>query len=287
MSDAFGARLHAAVIERGPLCVGIDPHASLLSAWGLPDDASGLERFTMTVVDALAEQVAVLKPQSAFFERHGSAGIQVLERAAAAAREAGALVLLDAKRGDIGSTATAYADAFLRPSSPLSVDAVTVSPFLGPDSLRPFFDAAHQYGRGVFVLALTSNPDGAQVQLARTSAPAGGPAAGDAGATTVAGAVLASVAAENVGAQPMGSVGAVVGATIGSTTEDLDVNGPLLAPGFGAQGGTVADLHRVFGPSVRRVVPTTSRDVLAAGPDVAALQAAAQACALTVAGLWA
>jgi orotidine-5'-phosphate decarboxylase len=85
----------------------------------------------------------------------------------------------------------------------------------------------------------------------------------------------------------MGSVGAVVGATIGSTTEDLDVNGPLLAPGFGAQGGTVADLHRVFGPSVRRVVPTTSRDVLAAGPDVAALQAAAQACALTVAGLWA
>jgi orotidine-5'-phosphate decarboxylase len=287
MSDAFGVRLHAAARERGPLCVGIDPHASLLSAWGLPDNASGLERFTMTVVDALAEQVAVLKPQSAFFERHGSAGMRVLERAAAAAREAGALVLLDAKRGDIGSTATAYADAFLRPSSPLCVDAVTVSPYLGPDSLRPFFDSAAEHGRGVFVLALTSNPDGAQVQLARTSSAAGKPAGGAAGTTTVAGAVLASIAAENAGAQPMGSIGAVVGATIGSTTEDLDVNGPLLAPGFGAQGGTVADLHRVFGSLVRRVVPTTSRDVLAAGPDVAALQAAARASAHSVAGLWA
>jgi orotidine-5'-phosphate decarboxylase len=287
MSDAFGVRLHAAARERGPLCVGIDPHASLLSAWGLPDNASGLERFTMTVVDALAEQVAVLKPQSAFFERHGSAGMRVLERAAAAAREAGALVLLDAKRGDIGSTATAYADAFLRPSSPLCVDAVTVSPYLGPDSLRPFFDSAAEHGRGVFVLALTSNPDGAQVQLARTSSAAGKPAGGAAGTTTVAGAVLASIAAENAGAQPMGSIGAVVGATIGSTTEDLDVNGPLLAPGYGAQGGTVADLHRVFGSLVRRVVPTTSRDVLAAGPDVAALQAAARASAHSVAGLWA
>jgi orotidine-5'-phosphate decarboxylase len=211
----------------------------------------------------------------------------VLERAAAAAREAGALVLLDAKRGDIGSTATAYADAFLRPSSPLCVDAVTVSPYLGPDSLRPFFDSAAEHGRGVFVLALTSNPDGAQVQLARTSSAAGKPAGGAAGTTTVAGAVLASIAAENAGAQPMGSIGAVVGATIGSTTEDLDVNGPLLAPGYGAQGGTVADLHRVFGSLVRRVVPTTSRDVLAAGPDVAALQAAARASAHSVAGLWA
>jgi orotidine-5'-phosphate decarboxylase len=139
----------------------------------------------------------------------------------------------------------------------------------------------------VFVLALTSNPDGAQVQLARTSSAAGKPAGGAAGTTTVAGAVLASIAAENAGAQPMGSIGAVVGATIGSTTEDLDVNGPLLAPGYGAQGGTVADLHRVFGSLVRRVVPTTSRDVLAAGPDVAALQAAARASAHSVAGLWA
>jgi orotidine-5'-phosphate decarboxylase len=275
MSQTFGARLHAAATARGPLCVGIDPHASLLEAWGLPDSAYGLEQFTMTVVEALAGQVAMLKPQSAFFERHGSAGIQVLERAVAAAREQGALVLLDAKRGDIGSTASAYADAYLGPSSPIAVDALTVSPYLGFGSLRPFLDAARDSDRGVFVLALTSNPEGPEVQHART------------GDVTVAGAVLAALAKENAGAEPMGSLGAVVGATIGSTTEDLDVNGPLLAPGLGAQGGTVEDLRRVFGPAVRRVIPATARDVLAAGPDIASLRAAAQARADEVAGLWA
>jgi orotidine-5'-phosphate decarboxylase len=275
MSQTFGARLHATATARGPLCVGIDPHASLLEAWGLPDSAYGLEQFTMTVVEALAGQVAMLKPQSAFFERHGSAGIQVLERAVAAAREQGALVLLDAKRGDIGSTASAYADAYLGPSSPIAVDALTVSPYLGFGSLRPFLDAARDSDRGVFVLALTSNPEGPEVQHART------------GDVTVAGAVLAALAKENAGAEPMGSLGAVVGATIGSTTEDLDVNGPLLAPGLGAQGGTVEDLRRVFGPAVRRVIPATARDVLAAGPDIASLRAAAQARADEVAGLWA
>jgi orotidine-5'-phosphate decarboxylase len=273
MSDSFGTRLHAAVGRHGPLCVGIDPHASLLEAWGLPDTAYGLEQFAMTVVEALGDRVAMLKPQSAFFERHGSAGIQVLERTVASAQAAGALVLLDAKRGDIGSTAAAYADAYLGPSSPLAVDAMTVSPYLGFGSLRPFLDTAREQGRGVFVLALTSNPEGASVQGAV------------AGAGTVAGAVLAAVARENAGARPLGSVGAVVGATIGSTDEDLDVNGPLLAPGFGAQGGTVDDLRRVFGNSADRVIPTTSREVLGAGPDVGRLRFAAQAGAERVAGL--
>jgi orotidine-5'-phosphate decarboxylase len=274
MTDSFGSRLHAAVRRRGPLCVGIDPHASLLDAWGLPDTASGLEQFAMTAVDALGSSVAVLKPQSAFFERHGSAGIGVLERTIAAARSAGALVLLDAKRGDIGSTAAAYADAYLAPSSPLAVDAVTVSPYLGFGSLGPFLQAAREHGRGVFVLALTSNPEGASVQHAVE------------GGSTVAGRVLASLARENAGARPLGSFGAVVGATIGSTDEDLDVNGPLLAPGFGAQGGTVEDLRRVFGDSLARVIPATSRDVLAAGPDVDRLRAAAQSGADALSALW-
>jgi orotidine-5'-phosphate decarboxylase len=274
MDQTFGARLHAACADRGPLCVGIDPHAALLEAWGLPDTAYGLERFAMTAVEALAGQVAVLKPQSAFFERHGSAGIQVLESTVSAAREAGALVLLDAKRGDIGSTAAAYADAYLRPGSPLSVDALTINPYLGFGSLQPFVDAAREHDRGLFVLALTSNPEGAQVQHATT------------GNRTVAGTVLAALARANAGADPLGSLGAVVGATIGSTSEELDINGPLLAPGFGAQGGTVEDLRRVFGPAVRHVIPTTSREVLAAGPDVAALRTAAEATAEAVAGLW-
>jgi orotidine-5'-phosphate decarboxylase len=129
--EPFGTRLRHAMDARGPLCVGIDPHAGLLAQWGLDDSPAGLETFALTVVEALADRVAVLKPQSAFFERHGSAGIAALEKAVVAAREAGALVLLDAKRGDIGSTMQGYAEAYLDQSSPMAVDALTVSPYLG------------------------------------------------------------------------------------------------------------------------------------------------------------
>jgi orotidine-5'-phosphate decarboxylase len=261
----FGARLRSATGCRGPLCAGIDPHAALLSAWGLDDDVAGLERFTMTAVEALAGTVAVVKPQSAFFERHGSAGIAVLERAIAAARQLGALVVLDVKRGDIGSTAQAYADAYLDPRSPLAVDAITASPFLGVGSLEPMLTTAAVHGAGVFVLALTSNPEGPQVQHARTA---------DGG--TVAGAVLRALGERNAGAAPLGSFGAVVGATIGGTEEQLDVNGPLLVPGIGAQGGTVASVRSIFGAAVRNVLPSSSRELLAAGPDVAGLRSAAE-----------
>jgi orotidine-5'-phosphate decarboxylase len=251
--------------ERGPLCAGIDPHPSLLAAWGLADDVPGLERFTMTAVEAFAGSVAAVKPQSAFFERHGSAGIAVLERAVRGCRELGAQVVLDVKRGDIGSTAQAYADAYLDQSSPLAVDAITASPFLGVGSLEPMFTTALAQGAGVFVLALTSNPEGPQVQHART----------DEGAT-VAGTVLDALRSRNDSAEPMGSLGAVVGATIGQTDEDLDIGGPLLVPGIGAQGGSVADVRRIFGAAVRNVLPASSREILRAGPDVAALRAAAE-----------
>jgi orotidine-5'-phosphate decarboxylase len=249
---------------RGQLCVGIDPHASLLTGWGLNDDVAGLERFTMTVVDALAGTTAVFKPQSAFFERFGSRGIAVLERAVIEARQAGALVLMDAKRGDIGSTMAAYAATYLDKDAPLFSDALTVSPFLGFESLRPALDAARISGAGVFVLALTSNPEGAEVQRATTP-----------GGTTIAQAMLDHIAAENAGAEPLGSVGAVVGATLTRADADLAVNGPLLAPGIGAQGATPADLPALFGAAVRNVLPSVSRDVLRHGPDPAALRRAA------------
>ncbi|QMU76082.1 orotidine-5'-phosphate decarboxylase [Streptacidiphilus sp. PB12-B1b] len=259
----FGARLRAAMDARGPLCVGIDPHAALLEAWGLDDDIAGLERFTRTVVEALADRVAVLKPQSAFFERFGSRGVAVLEQAVADARAAGALVLMDAKRGDIGSTMAAYADAFLAPGSPLFSDAVTVSPYLGFGSLRPAVEAARAAGAGLFVLALTSNPEGREVQHA----------VGEDG-LTVAQSVLRQLAAENAGAQPLGSFGAVVGATLKGVAADLEINGPLLAPGIGAQGATPADIPAVFGAAAANVVPSVSRDVLRHGPSVAALREA-------------
>lgn len=261
--------------EHGPLCVGIDPHPGLLTSWGLSDDPSGLRTFALTVVDALAGRVAALKPQSAFFERHGSAGIAVLEEVLAAARGTGTQVVLDAKRGDIGSTMDGYADAYLRDGSPLAADALTVSPYLGFGSLAPALAAAAETGRGLFVLCLTSNPEGAGVQHART--PAGSVAGAVAAAAALANA--AELAGTDVGAA-MGSVGLVVGATIGDAVTalgiDLEaVNGPLLAPGVGAQGAGAAELRQVFGAARRTVLASTSRAVLAAGPDRAALRAAA------------
>ncbi|WP_328693910.1 orotidine-5'-phosphate decarboxylase [Streptomyces phaeochromogenes] len=266
MTEPFGSRLRRAMDERGPLCVGIDPHASLLADWGLNDDIAGLERFSRTVVEALADRVAVLKPQSAFFERFGSRGIAVLEKSVEEARAAGALVVMDAKRGDIGSTMAAYASAFLEKGSPLFSDALTVSPYLGYGSLKPAVDLARENGSGLFVLALTSNPEGGEVQHAVRPE--------DTALRNVGATMLAHLAEENAGETPMGSFGAVVGATLGDLSSyDLDINGPLLAPGIGAQGATPADLPGVFGAVVHRVVPNVSRGVLRHGPEIGSLRA--------------
>jgi orotidine-5'-phosphate decarboxylase len=285
VTDPFGARLAAAVAERGPLCVGIDPHAALLIDWGVGDSLDGLRRFTDAVVDALASSVAVLKPQMAFYERFGSRGLAVLEEAVVRARGAGALVLLDAKRGDIGSTMAAYAD-YLRDGHPMQVDAMTVSPYLGPESLEPARSAASRFGGGLFVLARTSNPDAGALQHAVVGE---GRSVAQAVVDTVrgwntpdwvVGDPLPSIAdvrdTASVWGPVTGSFGVVVGATLDRLDVDLDsLGGPILAPGLGAQGGSPADLRRLFGEH-RAVLPTVSRDVLSAGPDVSSLRAAAQ-----------
>ncbi|MBO3085566.1 orotidine-5'-phosphate decarboxylase [Cellulomonas fengjieae] len=273
MTAPFGARLAAAMGSHGPLCVGIDPHPSLLGAWGLADDASGLRSFALTVLDAVAGRVAAVKPQAAFFERHGSAGVAVLEEIVAAGRDTGTLVIVDAKRGDIGSTMGAYADAFLRDGSPLAGDALTVSPYLGFGSLDPAVDLALSSGRGLFVLCLTSNKEGHEVQHARTD-----------DGVTVAARMAARAAALNADVAPLGSIGLVVGATVGDAADrtgvDLAaVNGPLLAPGIGAQGAGARELAQVFGAARGQVLASSSRGVLAAGPDVGALRAAARQAA--------
>ena len=258
----FGARFHGALAERGPFCVGIDPHAGLLRAWDLDDDVAGLERFALSVVEAVAPLCSVVKPQSAFYERFGSAGIAVLEKVIEASRAAGALVLLDVKRGDIGSTSEAYADAYLDPASPLASDAITVSPYLGFGSLTPFVDAARRHDAGLFVLALTSNKEGPEVQHARV----------DTG-ESVATRILDHLRVLNEGAEPLGSFGAVVGATISPEPGvDFAFNGPILAPGFGAQGGTPADIRRIFGSAAAAVAASSSREVLRAGPDAGAMR---------------
>jgi orotidine-5'-phosphate decarboxylase len=260
----FGERLVEAVRQRGPLCVGIDPHASLLTQWGLPDSAEGVEIFATTVINALGDRVAVLKPQSAFFERFGSAGIAVLESTIRQSREAGALVLLDVKRGDIASTAQAYAEAYLNPASPLYADAMTVSPYLGFGSLAPMLAQAQAHGSGVFVLTRTSNPDSHQLQQAVTESGA-----------SVAQTVIDDAATANQGISPLGSVGLVVGATRKAAGLDLSrLNGPVLAPGLGAQGASAEDLI-AFATVDGLVLPSYSREVLAKGPDIDGLRAAA------------
>jgi orotidine-5'-phosphate decarboxylase len=259
----FGARLAAATATRGPLCLGIDPHPELLSAWGLASTPDGLAAFSETCVAAFAG-FAVVKPQVAFFEAYGSAGYAVLERTIAALREAGVLVLADAKRGDIGSTMAAYAAAWAG-ESPLAADAVTASPYLGFGSLAPLLDTAAAPRRGVFVLAATSNPEGAGVQRALTDG------------RSVAQSIIDAAGEANraAGSEP-GSVGVVVGATLRQVPDLSRLGGPVLVPGIGAQGGRPEQLAGLGGAASGTLLPAVSREVLRAGPDVGALRAAGE-----------
>ena len=286
MTAPYGSRLGRQVARRGPLCVGVDPHPAVLRDWGLPVDVHGLERCARGLVDALGSTVAVFKPQSAFFEAYGSAGVAVLERVLADIAQAGALSLLDVKRGDIGSTMDAYAAAYLTDGSSLAADAVTLSPYLGFGSLAGAIELAGQQGRGVYVLALTSNPEAPPLQHARTAAgPTVAQSIVDAAAAANAAALSlddapapdADADAEERHTARLGHVGLVVGATIGRTGVDFSrLNGSILAPGLGAQGATAEDLVAVFGPALPLVLPTSSRGVMAAGPDQASLRTAAE-----------
>jgi len=273
--DGFGDRLASAMSAVGPLCVGIDPHASLLDAWGLADDVEGVRRFSLTVVEALAGRVAALKPQSAFFERHGSRGVAVLEEVIAACRATGTLCIVDAKRGDIGSTMQGYAQAYLADGSPLAGDAVTLSPYLGLGSLAPALDLARDTGRGVFVLGLTSNPEGRSVQAAVAQ-----------DGRSVAAGVVADLDAWNLVCDftHMASGGVVIGATVADAPRRLGVplasfHGPVLAPGIGAQGGGPAQVRTIFQGILGQVLPSSSRAVLAGGPTQAGLR---EACGRTL-----
>lgn len=275
----FGLELSQAMAEKGPLCVGIDPHPALLNAWGLSDDAVGLREFSLRVVEAMAGQVAAVKPQSAFFERHGSKGIAVLEQTLEALQQAGLLSILDVKRGDIGSTMAGYAQAYLSDESSLAADAITLSPYLGFGSLSAAIELAQQNNRGVFVLDLTSNPEGASVQHAR-----------GADGVAVAATICQGVAQANkaaIDAGQLGSIGMVVGATVGDAVANLGLDlaasgGPLLAPGVGAQGAGAPELEQVFTNARPQVLASTSRGVLKVGPKVDDLREAAKMACETV-----
>lgn len=274
-NPTFGHRLVAAGRERGRLCVGIDPHASLLRAWGLSDDLDGLRTFTMTCVEAFADTAAAVKPQVAFFERCGSRGLAVLEDALSALREAGTLTIADAKRGDIGSTMAGYADAWLGETSPLRADSVTVSPYLGVGALQPVFDLAEATGRGVFVLAATSNPEAVALQ-STLQAP------GTPEEKTIAQSIVdacGQLNAQHAAAGEYGNVGVVVGATLAHPPVLDGLHGPVLLPGVGAQGASAADVAQIMAAAPELGFANVSRGVLKAGPTVTALRDAVRALA--------
>ncbi|MGO4300354.1 orotidine-5'-phosphate decarboxylase [Leifsonia sp. RAF41] len=266
----FGDRLARVFAEGGRLCVGIDPHAHLLEAWGLPASADGLRSFGLTVVEAVAVRAGIVKPQVAFFERFGAAGYAALEEVLAAARAAGLLVIADAKRGDIGTSVTAYAEAWLTPGSPLEADAMTAAAYQGVGSLADAMELAERAGKGIFVLAATSNPEAAAVQQAIVQT---GPRAGQ----SVARAIIEDVHSfnqEQTGSRPFGSIGLVLGATVELADYGIDVTTagermpglPVLAPGFGHQGARVEDASRLFGSLAGGVIVSESRGLLSAGP---------------------
>lgn len=263
---SFARRFAAVRAAQGPLVFGLDPSADLLDAWGLGDNADGLDRFADIALEAAVGPVGLVKPQSAFYERHGWRGVRTLQRLVASAREAGLLVILDIKRGDVGSTNDAYAEAYLGKGAPLAADAITVHPYLGLAAMGAFVSRAAESGSCLLVVTRSSNPDGRQVQAAVVP---------DVGERSVEQELLRQVGALNSRLAPggIGPVGAVIGPT--HMTPQLDLaaaNCLFLAPGVGAQGATPGDVATVFAACPDRVMPSASRSLLSAGPQVSRLR---------------
>ena len=260
MADPFASRFARVRSGLGPLVWGLDPSEALLEAWGLGDDPDGLDRFADIVLAAANGVVGLVKPQSAFFERHGWRGFRTLSRLIADARGAGLLVVLDVKRGDVGSTNDAYAEAFLGAGAPLEADAVTVHPYLGLAAMESFVSRASQAGSCLLVVTRSSNPEGRAIQ----SAVDGSGRQIDAGLLREIGKLNRTLAPGQIG-----PVGAVVGPVHMEPELDLpSAQALFLAPGVGAQGATPEDVARVFAACPDRVMPSASRSLLLAGPDI-------------------
>ena len=264
MPSSFGTRIEQAFAKYGQLCVGVDPHAQLLEEWGLPETVEGLKSFSLAVLEASIGRVGFIKPQVAFFEKFGAKGFAVLEQFAELAAAEDILVIMDAKRGDIGSTMTGYFEAWLGKEAPFICDALTVSPFLGVGSLAEVMSECLERGKGLFVLAATSNVEGKTVQRARV------------GDNTLSQDILRQLedinSVSTSAGSLIGSFGAVVGATQNLSASGLSViqteaelTTPILAPGFGAQGAALADARDLFQAGASRVIASVSRSVLTSG----------------------
>lgn len=242
-------------------CVGIDPTPSTLCAWGLDDTAAGAKKFALTMLEAAENAVSLVKPQVAYFERFGAEGYSALTDVIREARQMGLLVLADAKRGDIGSTVDAYAEAWLGKSAPMQVDAITVTPYLGFGSLVPLLNRAHDAGAYVFVVARSSNPEGTSLQ--------------DHGSPKVWHNILDDIA-EWEQTHGNRTIGAVVGATVPSDLKYALNRLPeayFLAPGIGQQGATFEDVIDLTA-NRKRIIVSSSRALASNGPDMSSIRAA-------------
>ncbi len=261
----FGERLALAVqSKRSAVCVGLDPRwqslPEQLRADVAADDliraAQVTANYCRSVIDAVAASAAVVKPQAAFFEQLGPHGMFALHDVILHAQQAGLLVILDGKRGDIGTTATGYAEAYLGRESPWHCDALTVNPFLGDDTLVPFIDTARKRGAGIFVLVKTSNPGSGFLQDVST---------GEGTISQRLADVVQSSAAKDSGAAGYGSIGAVVGATYPQQLAEFRQAMPnawILIPGYGAQGGTAADVALGFDRQGLGAIVNSSRGII-------------------------
>lgn len=240
------------------LCLGLDPHPAVLDVFGCPDTPEGLHSWVQILLGQVLEVgVPMVKPQVALFERHGVAGMAALALLMGELRTRGVFVIGDAKRGDIGSTMSAYASAWLSQGGDFEVDALTVSPYLGVGSLEPALELARAEGKAVFVLAATSNTEALGLQSARV-----------ADGSTIAAMVMAEVAAWSDRSGSPAGIGVVVGATLDHATLGIDLSHypdmPILAPGYGAQGAKLTDVRAHF-PHSRHVVAVVARSVLDGG----------------------
>jgi orotidine-5'-phosphate decarboxylase len=268
MADSFATRFAAVRSRYGPLALGLDPSGPVLDAWGIGDSPDGVDRFADIALEAAAGTVGLVKLQAAFYERHGWHGFRTLQRLISEARSAGLLVIVDAKRGDVGTTNDAYAEAYLGAGAPLGADALTVHPYLGVGAMGTLVSRAQQAGSCLLVVTRSSNPEGRDIQSATARS-----------GRTVEQDLLIAIGTINARVAPgqIGPVGAVIGPTHLDPALDLAAaRGIFLAPGVGMQGATPGDVAQVFAACPDRVIPSASRSLLAGGPDPARLRDAAR-----------
>lgn len=276
----FGLRLSNSMKRYGPLCVGIDPHRQLLADWGYDIDAQGAELYAMRMLQAANGRAAAVKFQTSMFERYGSRGYAALERVLFAARQMDIITIVDCLHGGLSTTISAIADAYFKPDAPMLADAITLLPYYGARSLSGVIEDALNNGRGVFVASLTSNPEGASLQTAIRQT-------GEYKGKTVAYGIANTAQKYNVDTPGLGSVGLIIGATIGQWLQESGVapssfTGPILSPGYGWQGAEASDLKTVFRGTRGNVLVTVSRAIAEHGPDIQSLIQATESIALDV-----